>query len=67
MTQSAKTKKMFATIKGHKVKLGSQIVINTGGGNRSVKLMERHMGQPSQVCVQRNGKKFLVPKSKVVF
>ncbi len=57
---------MFARIKGRKVAVGTPLTINTGKKDRRVKLMERHMGKESQICVIRNGKKFLVPKSSVV-
>ena len=60
-------KAMFSNIQGHKVKMGSDIVINTGKKDRHVKLVEQHRGPGSKVCVSYKGKKFLVPKSKVVF
>jgi len=56
---------MWANIKGKKVKIGTGLTINTGSKDRRVKLMERHMGNESQICVSRHGKKFLVPKSSV--
>ena len=57
---------MMANIKGRNVKIGTRLTINTGRKDRRVILQERHMGTPSQVCVKYKGKKFLVPKSKVV-
>jgi len=59
-------KAMFASIKGRNVKIGTHLTINTGNKDRRVVLQERHMGNPSQVCVKYRGKKFLVPKSKVM-
>ena len=57
---------MFAHIKGRKVPIGTHLTINTGRKDRRVKLMERHEGTNSQICVLRNGKMMLVPKSSVV-
>ncbi len=57
---------MWANIKGRKVKMGTHLTINTGRKDRRVKLMERHEGNSSQICVIRNGKMFLVPKSSVI-
>lgn len=65
--KDSQRKAMFSNIQGHKVKLGSPIVINTGNKERHVKLVEQHRGPGSKICVQYKGKKFLVPKSKVVF
>lgn len=59
-------KAMFASIKGRNVKIGTRLTINTGKKDRRVVLQERHMGNPSQICVKYHGKKFLVPKSKVM-
>lgn len=64
---AAQRRGMFANIQGHKIKLGSPIVINTGAKDRHVRLVEQHMGPKSKICVQYKGKKFLVDKSKVVF
>ena len=58
-------KAMMAKIKGRNVRIGTPLTINTGNKDRRVKLMERHMGNESQICVSRHGKKFLVPKSSV--
>ena len=58
---------MFANIKGHKVKLNTMITINTGGKDRRVKLVEQHKMDPNKVCVLKNKKKFMVPKSSVQF
>ncbi len=57
---------MFANIKGRDVKIGTKLTINTGRKDRRVILQERHMGNPSQICVKYRGKKFLVPKSNVM-
>lgn len=57
---------MWANIKGRKVKMGTRLTINTGRKDRRVKLMERHEGNSNQICVIRNGKMFLVPKSSVI-
>ena len=57
---------MFAKIKGKKVPIGTHLTINTGRKDRRVKLMERHEGNNSQICVLRNGKMMLVPKSSVI-
>ena len=57
---------MFAKIKGRKVPIGTHLTINTGRKDRRVKLMERHEGNNSQICVLRNGKMMLVPKSSVI-
>lgn len=57
---------MWAHIKGKKVKIGSNLTINTGRKDRRVKLMERHEGNSSQICVLRKGKMMLVPKSSVI-
>ena len=57
---------MFANIKGRKVPVGTHLTINTGKKDRRVKLMQRHEGNNSQICVLRNGKMMLVPKSSVV-
>ena len=57
---------MFAKIKGKKVPIGTHLTINTGRKDRRVKLMERHEGNSSQICILRNGKMMLVPKSSVV-
>jgi len=56
----------WVTIKGRKVRIGSKLTINTGRKDRIVKLQERHMGKPNQVCVKYHGKKFLIPKSSVM-
>jgi len=57
---------MFAKIKGRKVPIGTHLTINTGRKDRRVKLMERHEGNSSQICIMRNGKMMLVPKSSVI-
>jgi len=57
---------MFAKIKGKKVPIGTHLTINTGRKDRRVKLMERHEGNNTQICVMRNGKMMLVPKSSVI-
>jgi len=57
---------MFANIKGRKVPFGTKLTINTGRKDRRVTLKERHEGTASQICVIRNGKMMLVPKSSVV-
>lgn len=57
---------MFANIKGRKVPVGTHLTINTGRKDRRVKLMQRHEGNNSQICVLRNGKMMLVPKSSVI-
>jgi hypothetical protein len=64
--QSSQQKAMFASIQGHKIKLGRMITINTGKKDRHVKLVEQHKKAPNKICVLQNGKKFLVLKSKVV-
>lgn len=62
----ASQRAMFANIQGHKVRFGSEIIINTGRKDRHVKLVEQHMGGPTKICVKYKGKKFLVPKKSVV-
>jgi len=57
---------MFANIKGRKVPVGTHLTINTGRKDRRVKLMQRHEGNNSQICILRKGKMMLVPKSSVV-
>jgi len=60
-------KAMFANIKGHKVRIPSTIVINTGNKDRHVQIVEQHMGGKDKICVKYHGKKSLVSKSSVVF
>ena len=61
-----KRRAMFANIKGRKVPFGTKLTINTGRMDRRVTLKERHRGTPDKICVLRNGKMMLVPKSSVV-
>lgn len=57
---------MFAKIKGRNVPYGTHLTINTGIKDRRVILKERHRGTPDKICVVRNGKMMLVPKSSVI-
>lgn len=64
----AQRRGMFASIKGHNVKLGTNVIAQIGKtpeSKHTVKLVEQHKKSPSKVCVQYKGKKFLVSKSKI--
>ena len=58
-------KKMFAMIKGKKIKINTAMTINTGNKDRQVKLVEQHKKALSKICVLYHNKKSLVPKSSV--